>query len=49
MTAHFVNSEFDMISRTIDISKIHGAHTAANISESLLDVFEKWRIKDKGK
>jgi hypothetical protein len=48
VTAHFINAEFQMVSRTIDISQIHGSHTGINICEALLSVFEKWEIKEKG-
>ncbi len=48
VTAHFVTNGYELVSRTIDMSQLQGSHTGKNISDSLLAVFDKWRIRDKG-
>ena len=43
ITAHFINTDFQLESALLDIKEFEAAHTGSNIAAELENVFNEWK------
>ena len=44
VTAHFITSEWELVSAVLQTKKVEGSHTGVKIAESLSDVKASWSL-----
>jgi len=47
ITIHYVNKEWDLVSRLLDIPALHSRHSAIYLLEVLNSTLERYRLEDK--
>ncbi|CAH1100846.1 unnamed protein product [Psylliodes chrysocephalus] len=47
VTAHFINTHFEIKSLLLEVSVFEGAHTSANLARELRSIVTEWGVQDK--